>query len=186
MLPFLGRVGYVRVVVPGSQDFTIPGTFQFIVPEYDTLTVDVRGAGGGGSNNAPTGHMGTAGGDSSIAELSLYAYGGARGPGGNGDPQQSPLPAGASGGASGGDINTVGGGAAGGRGGYYSQYSLWLGGPGGYGGRAQKTIHFDGFGAPPPGTVLTVVIGAGGSAAPNTSGYVALPGGNGSSSISWA
>ena len=35
-------------VFPGSQSFTTPGTFQFQVPEYNTLTATVRGGGGQG------------------------------------------------------------------------------------------------------------------------------------------
>lgn len=49
----------------GSQSFTTAGTFNFVVPCYSTLTVEVWGAGGSGGGYCGAGVSGSAGGASS-------------------------------------------------------------------------------------------------------------------------
>ncbi len=160
-----------KSVVPGSQNYTSPGTYTFPVPaDYNSLTVTVNGAGAGGTFEGQLSfpasgvfyNPGTNGGDSSFG--SVVAHGG------------KPLTGSGSatpGDASGGDTNTTGGGAPGG-----ANNGL-ASGTGGPGGKAIKTWASGAPGAP-AGTV-TVVVGAGGSPGSGNSN----PGENGSVSISW-
>jgi len=78
MLPGMFNPSAAEPVVSGSQDFTTVGSDTFIVPNYNTLTVEVWGAGGsgGGGFNLGDGDPGEA---STISELSLSAGGGAGG-----------------------------------------------------------------------------------------------------------
>lgn len=71
-------------VVPGSQDYTSAGTYTFNVPAFNTLIVDVWGAGGGGGgyygyNGYSPSAYSTSGGNSSF-NANIIAYGGGRGP----------------------------------------------------------------------------------------------------------
>ncbi|MBI2030188.1 Ig-like domain-containing protein [Candidatus Kaiserbacteria bacterium] len=98
----------VSNIVPGSQSFTTPGTSEFNVPTYTTLTVQVWGAGGGGgSGYSGSGTYGPGGnGGSSSFNASITASGGTGGRecwllAGNGA-------AGTGGTASGGTTNTTG------------------------------------------------------------------------------
>lgn len=85
-------------VTPGSFDDTTPGTRNFTVPNYSTLTIDLWGAGAGGEGiNVP----GSDGGASSIASLGLTAGGGKA-------PVFGTNIGGAGGTATGGDTNTAG------------------------------------------------------------------------------
>lgn len=86
-------------VTPGSQSFTTAGSHSFTVPCYNTLTVQVWGAGGGGAGaKSGSTKTGTAGGASNFDGV-LIANGGAGGPS---------TSAGAGGTASGGTTNTTG------------------------------------------------------------------------------
>jgi len=90
-------------VTAGSQTYSTPGTFTFVTPLYNTLTVSVWGGGGGGGD--PSNGTG-AGGTSSSFNGNVIANGGGGGTAaGWGVGQGS---AGAGGTASGGDTNTTG------------------------------------------------------------------------------
>lgn len=168
MLPYLRRMlGQARVVTPGSASYS-PGTFSFVVPEYYTLTIDLKGAGGGG---AARNYNAASGAPTQITSLGLIADGG----GGSYNVSPGVNAAGVSGSASGGDTNITGGGAAGGTAGL-------LGQPGGAGGRCIKTYAYGAPGAPIPGTSLTVVVGSGGAGAGPSGGT----GGPGSAGLSWS
>lgn len=90
-----------RFVVAGSQTVTASGNFT--VPEYNTITFTLRGAGGeGGAYNSGSNQTGGSGGATTIVALSLTANGGSGGTYG------SPGAGGAGGTATGGDTNTTG------------------------------------------------------------------------------
>ena len=162
--PDLGMPTMV-VIVAGTAHYPSPGSASFGVPPYHTLTVDVQGAGGSGSS----GINGIAGGGSFVGSVIANGGGGGIVVGGPGAP----------GSASGGTTNTTGGGAAGGYAGPGANDY-----PGGNGGRAQITWTAGAPGAPHPGDILSVAIGAGG---PGISyfGTNSGPGANGSVSLSW-
>jgi hypothetical protein len=140
-------------VTPGSTTYSSPGSTNFTVPNYNSLTVTVRGAGGGGADREQS--DGADGGYSQFSSATpVKANGGGAG--------QAYGGTGANGGASGpaGTSTTTGGGAAGGVGGNYgSDDTGWSGGNGGY---AQKTWTVGDAGAPAPGASIPVVVGAGG------------------------
>jgi hypothetical protein len=172
-------------VVPGSANFITPGTDVFVVPAYNQLIIELWGAGASGGGGFNFGN-GTAGGPSTAASLGLTAGGG-----GGGGSRNNGAFGGAAGGASGGsDRNWVGEAGslrsfsvpAGGRDGFRRQqglepsysgdpfgtvdggggragYGNGTGGGGGGGGHVRSVYA---AGAIAPGTVLTVVIGAGG------------------------
>lgn len=175
-------------VTPGSQDFTTPGAYTFTVPAYNTLTVEVWGGGGGGSGWAGGWVNGGTGGTSSW-NASVVANGGGVSSGFADAPE--------GGTASGGDTNVTGGiptgnstcwtdvckggsapfggagggtwpgpsldgGAPGGGGGVWG-YIGYAGAAGGY---AKKSYDVS---ALPPGSSVSVVVGAGGH--PNYSGF---------------
>lgn len=174
----------------GSQTYSTPGTYNFTVPSYGTLTVTVNGAGGGGGGNGYWGsnfycnaRSGASGSSGGITKFdALIAYGGSGGAGeyldGHMNPRRTCLrsylkgSAGAAGSTNGlGDTNTVGGGSAGGSG--ASQ-----GGNGGAGGSSVKTYA---AGQLAVGTTTSITVGTGGTG--GTSGGAA--GTNGSVTISW-
>lgn len=162
-------------VTAGSQAFYSSGSF--LVPAFNTLTVTVYGAGGGGStgksylydplsdlcNATGGGQAGWSGGASSFNGNVI----------GNGGGGANFYGAGAHGTASGGDTNTTGGGAAGGPG-IDGTSNCWespgFGRAGGYGGRAIKTYY--------PGWLTEggyVSVAAGASGSPNGGGgYVVI------------
>lgn len=107
-------------VTAGSQSVTATGAF--IVPEYNTLTVTLYGAGGEGGGYSATG---VAGGATSIASLGLTANGGAGGTYASGNGV-----GGAGGTASGGTTNTTGNAGSNGS---YSSGTSSTGGNGGHG-----------------------------------------------------
>lgn len=195
MLPFLKRIGGPRIVVPGSQSYTTPGTYTFNVPAFNTLTVTVNAGGGGGggySNGHPEMYNGGNGGNSSFASVSAEGgLGGAVCVALYSDIHNQ-FPNGSPGGSSGGDSNFTGTGGAGGQG--YKSASYDLGsdsyaygdaGYGGAGGRSVKTYIAGALGA-----TVTVVVGAGGAAGgvANTAGITQYPtaGANGAVLISWS
>jgi hypothetical protein len=170
-----GANGSVRITPAdansGSISFSIPGDYQFKVPTYASLTISVKGAGGGAAQNlSPTLsdedpaqllRNGQDGGDAAVAILNLI---GAGGQGGQNVPAQdgSGMPTGAAGAAgtgSGGDVNTSGAGAIGGG------VVEALPNAGGNGGYAQKTFAAGDPAGPVPGQVLLISVPAGGSGA---------------------
>lgn len=84
---------------PGTQTFSTPGAYTFVVPDYLTLSVEVWGAGGAGEASGAQAPNATAGGDSSFG--AVIAGGGGAGTYGAG---------GKGGAATGGLVNTPGGG----------------------------------------------------------------------------
>lgn len=180
-------------VVPGSQSYTVTGTYQFLVPNYNTLTVTVRGGGAQGYEYGP----GNAGGASSF-NGNVIANGG-----------QSPVntdAGGAGGTASGGDQNYTGesgalgtitggtggaganGGGAGGTdnkgagvapgGGGAGGVIYFVGAPGGGGGGCAVKTYTSGLVV---GSLVEVIVGAGGAGAPASGGA----GARGQVDISW-
>lgn len=161
--------------VSGSKSFAVPGTHQFVVPQYSTLSVTVDGGsgGGGGGFDCSGGYTayadptsGGPGGSSSFGSatpvVSGGGGGGSRGGGSGGEKcfGYSTGARGADGDASGGDVNTAGGGVTGGRGGLRDSE----GGAGGNGGRSVMTWTPAKSGAPVPGSTITITVGAGGTA----------------------
>jgi hypothetical protein len=68
-------------ITSGSQTYSTPGTYNFTIPCHNTLTVEVWGAGGGGSGQVQTTMVhvyGTVGGASTWDEGVLIANGGGR------------------------------------------------------------------------------------------------------------
>ena len=153
---------------PGSTSYTTPGTYSFNVPKFTTLTVDVRGAGGGGSNAFDSGNNG----GTSV----FYSSTNLRGNGGIGARKERNND-GADGTASGGESNITGGGANGGGAGSYGSI-------GGDGGRAVKTWSKTEAGHPSDTQNITVVVGAGGNGGSGT-GNDGGDGTNGAVYISW-
>lgn len=183
------------VVSPGSTSYPTPGSYSFTVPNYNTLVVDVWGAGSGaggacgssGVAGSQGGSSGSAGGLSRFASSSPVTGGGATGgsPGSvtvtddGKNPVYTDFPgsAGSAGTASGGDTNTTGGGQAGGSGATVVGDQLEradgraAGGAGGAGGRATKSwVRGVTSGAPTPGDVITITVGTGGAAGGNYNG----------------
>jgi hypothetical protein len=195
MLPSKGG----PVSVPGSISYTTPGTYNFVIPLYTTLTVDVRGAGGGGGGlyghawDYEDQYFGTDGGPGGVSQFQASTY--VQGNGGGGGHQGEYIyddvgshvgSNGTNGTASGGDTNTTGGGSAGGSGSTDSIFNNSHGGTGGYGGRAVKEFA---IGNLTVGNTYVVVVGTGGIKGTETfsgshrgDGY---PGSNGAVYISW-
>lgn len=158
-----------------NQSWTTAGTYDYVVPDYATLTVVVSGGGGGGAANyfdlTPT-YPGQAGGASSFNGVT--AYGGAGGVGGYAPPAINTgyvppsVPAGPDSGAVGGDTNIVGGGGKAGGGYGYSLYEdttnlgSYSNGAGSGGGKATKTWTAGAAGAPAPGSTIKVYVGEAG------------------------
>lgn len=185
------------VITAGSQTYSTAGTFTFVVPAHNTLTVKVWGGGGGGGAYQSGYVNGTAGGVSKWNNT-VIANGGARATGRTG---------GAGGTASGGTTNTSGAtgetgvegsyggkggnGASGGAGGARNTTNSTAGkngsAPGGAGGGSfpgaraggggggggYSTITYS-AGTLTPGSSITVVVGAAGTGASAT-----YKGGNG-------
>jgi hypothetical protein len=136
-------------VVPGSQSFTTSGSFNFTVQAYNTLTVQVWGAGGGGAGcSTTTKVVGVTGGASSW-DGAVIANGGTR---------ASTSAGGAGGTASGGTTNTTG------ENGSTAGSQVGPGGDGANGGAGGPTI--PGYGTGRPG----VAPGGGGGGGGYTGG----------------
>jgi hypothetical protein len=105
-------------VAAGSAYYISPGTYTFVVPAYGTLTVQLWGGGASGGYCSARGSsygIGRPGEDTTFAGLD--AGGGSAGAAFGWDPCTGAGAVGAGGGASGGDINTVGGDSSGATGG---------------------------------------------------------------------
>ena len=175
--------GYGRGLTTGTSDYGTAGNYTFTVPWYNTLYVEVRGAGGGGGASATInkgrGDNGIGGGTSVFYSSSpLVAGGGGGGIGGG----QGGGQAGGNGGAYGGSYNSTGGGGAGGAG---SPGTYGNGGNGGSGGVSAINFYRGNAGAPEPYTGYTVTVGAKGqNGASNLSG--GYDGGVGFVRLSWS
>ncbi len=166
--------GRGRGVSPSAAAWGAGAFVTFVVPWYNTLYVEVRGAGGGGGQGAyyetvpvnPTeanggatseqvlrrGATGGAGSASVFySSTALIGYGGGGGQGGF----TTAGATGAAGGASGGSYNAAGGGSGGGGG-------SGNGGAGGAGGVAAINFSRVSPGAPVPYAGITVQVGVGG------------------------
>jgi hypothetical protein len=181
-------------VAPGSANYTTAGAYSFVVPLYNVLIVDVKGASGGSGGGRPIANYapwaaseGTAGGASSFgAATTVSATGGA-----GGGAAHVPIPPPQNYGAYGqsadgvgqnGDINTTGAGAP-----KPNTVGEPYGGYAGSGGRAQKTYTAGAAGAPTPGTTITIMVGGKGIGGAGTLGGSAGPDGSaGSVVISWS
>lgn len=188
LFDFLGA----RKSVPGSVEWTDPGKYEFVVPAYSTMTVEVEGAGGGAGSSiwenygapiAASGQNGFAGSESRFSSLVGAGGGGGGGGIGTGPRTATPGVAGTPGTAAGGTTNTPGGGRLGGVGKPYLT-GLGAGGNGGNGGKAMRTFTVGEPGAPVVGEQLfaTVGVGAPAGAFPGTQG---TNGANGRVKISW-
>ncbi|ARQ95333.1 hypothetical protein [Bradyrhizobium phage BDU-MI-1] len=192
--PFLVK-GPVSII-PGSVSYTTPGSYTFQVPFYHSLTVDVRGGGGGGAGNRWTGYFiyeSSPGNYSYFAasDATLIGYGGGQAYGSNWSPPVGGVN-GSPGTAAGGDSNITGGGSAGGQGSVVGNDSIGhvYGGSGGYGGRAVRTwVQSQWYTKLAPRSLITVVVGAGGAQSPcepvNVQQYP-TDGQNGAVYISWS
>lgn len=190
------------LVSPGTTTYSNPGTYSFTVPNYNTLSVTVKGGGQGGQGGMlisytlwttffGSGSLGAAGGSSAFGNYITAEGGGINNTAGG----------------SGGTVSDQGG-AAGAGGQYrsatYSDYpkGIWSYNspdPNQYalnglkGAMVNNSWNLGAGGAPPPGTVITVTVGAagGGGAAGQGSGnpppyaYPGGAGGTGSVSITW-
>ena len=164
-------------VTPGSQSFTTPGSTSWIAVAFNTLTADVKGAGGGSLGVAQSGHKHSVAVSGASGNPSSF-NGSVVGNGGGGAQTNGSILVGGTNGspgtASGGDTNTTGGGAAGGPG------SRVPGVVGGAGGRAVKAYTNSSLTGSIP-----VVVGAGGAAGSGNQG-TGSPGSNGSVALTWS
>lgn len=196
-IPFIGRPSGI---VAGSASYTSPGTYYFTVPQFHTLTADVRGGGGGaggmgrvpgdGPTNGATGGTSYINGRAGVS----YGYGGDGGGLAYTNVSYSPQygATGASGTGAGSGTAYTGGGAAGGTYCYWN-YSgtIRYSGYGGPGGRIIRTFSREELYA---GDTLTIVVGAGGAKGvvnlpAGTSAYVTVnptDGSNGAVYLSWS
>lgn len=191
-------------VYPSSANYTTPGTYTLVVPNFNSFVIDVRGGGGGGggAGSLTPRSDGTAGTAGTYSLVTIPGWGSVVGyPGGGGTPSTyngnfgwNDGAAGAHGTATDGDSNITGGGSAGGTGanihGGYNPEPRSVGGNGGYGGRAVRTFTRQGRIVQAKQT-LTIVVGSGGS--PGSIGTTTpavyaypQPGGVGAVYISWS
>ncbi|MBI5004414.1 Ig-like domain-containing protein [Candidatus Kaiserbacteria bacterium] len=185
----------VNNVVPGSQNYTAAGSYNFTVPAYNNLTIKVWGGGGGGGESR---RAGSTGGQSSWNGI-VSANGGDGGVGYGG------YGGGAGGTASGGSINTTGnagtdtvGGSAPGGGGAGGAWQTngtapgggggggaYMSGAGGGGSGGYSSITYS-AGQLTVGSQVSLVVGVGGVR--GTDGYgnsAAGVGGTGGVYITW-
>lgn len=181
-----------RKSTPGSVEWTDPGRYEFVVPPYATMTVEVNGAGGGAGSSvwenygapvAASGNSGFPGEESRFLALVGGGGGGGGGGIGTGARTASPGVAGTPGTALGGTTNTPGGGMLGGAGKPYLT-GLGPGGSGGNGGKAVRTYTVGEPGAPVVGEQLFASVGVG-AAAGAFPGNQGTNGQNGKVRISW-
>lgn len=174
--------GYGKGVSASQADWGPQANFNFTIPWYNNLYVEVRGAGGGGAGGAgsrteprpvteanPSGADaviysrgnpgGTGGASAFYSSTALIGYGGGGGTC-NAPFSESIGPTGVAGTASGGSYNAQGGGSGGGGGGG-SAYEA-TGGNGGAGGVAAINFSRGAAGAPVPYTAYTIQVGSGG------------------------
>ena len=168
---------FISAFSTGFVQYDQPGTYNFTVPTYATLTVNVYGAGGGGGGITTNGWPPGA---TQFGSVVANAGGGGVNAVGGGA-------FGASGTASGGTTNTTGGGPAGGVGawnqsgdknGTYNEY----GGDGGAGGFASRVYS---PGQLTPGSTVTIVVAGGGAGGNAGNMRAAGQGNNGFVQVGW-
>jgi hypothetical protein len=201
-----------RPDAPGSQTFSTPGIYEFVVPRFNTLTVAVKGGGGAGgsvANTEPTSlpdsaWTGGVGGMSGLYipasnDWHIWGEGGAGGVGIEEDNypknQDKTSANGAAGRAflgfgGGGFLTSDGTGAAGGAGGTFlfsSPSHRRTGGIGGKGGGYTKVWQYHESLAPVRGSTVQVYVGSGGAPTVDTAVRSAgVAGSNGSVVITWS
>lgn len=192
-------LGRIKPIVPGSQTWSTPGTYQLIIPDHHSVTMDVRGGAGGGAGaqgyngSWNAGSSGAAGANSQVTRPGgtfAIGYGGGAAIGAAAQSANGTNGSAGSAYSYDGTGGTVGGGATGGQRGIVGNSEgtpTYYGAVGGNGGRVLITID---RGFIVPGTVLTIVVGSGGGAGANgASNWPVLQtptaGGNGAVSISW-
>lgn len=196
MIPGISPVVQGEIVNPGSIFYTTPGDYSFVCPNFNTLTVTVKGAGAGGWSFQYTNSVsGTIvfpienfnPGEASLFNNIVVGSGGIYGTEGvNHDGTRTLGTTGAAGVGSGGDTNTTGGGSAGGLGGADDVGTL--GGTGGAGGKAVKAYT---AGQLEVGKSYPIVVGAkglGSTVLINTAGFAhpqGYDGTDGSVEIVW-
>jgi hypothetical protein len=166
------------------------GTYDVTIPNYNTLTATIWGAGGGGGGSSDyqggiNSYFGGQGGTSYFSTPGgvLYAYGGAGG--GNSAGANSSGANGGPGSASGGNLQDVtGGGEPGGAGSQFYTYNVY-GGTGGPGGLVQSQWQYGQAGAPVPGQTYTLVVAGGGAGGYGNTSY-GNGGANAAGQISWS
>jgi|694.fasta_scaffold21674_3 hypothetical protein len=181
----------------GSNTYSTPGSYSWLVYPYQTVFANVAAGGGGGGEGAyyaflyyfaiaEGGSGGNSGANSSFNGLSATA-----GTGGGGGGFASFGGAGTNGGGSGGSVTTGGGGAGGGGGSGYFNYAFqpaYSGGNGGAGGKVtQQWSHQITSGFPVWAGSYPVTVGGGGGV--NVGGYNAGTPGNGANgwvTINWS
>jgi hypothetical protein len=193
-------------VVPGSTTYSTPGSYNFTVQAYNTLTVTVIGGSGGGGgggdmanvNDENPGSPGTNGGDSTFFGtggnvIGGGSHGGHGGPGIAGsDTSNDGANGTASGGAGSGGGNYAGGGYAGGSGGLGTTMSS--SGQGQAGGTSGKAVKVYTPGQLAIAASISLTVGAAGSGGAGNFDSVGAPdgttpgnnGSNGQVSISWS
>lgn len=185
-------------VAYGNHSATVTGAgpCTFTVPSYGTLTATVNGAGGGAGGAGPGGYHagenGGPGGNTTFLSQTGFGGGGGQGSPATGGPPAQGAP-GTPGIATGGDVNTTGGGSVGGTCDGVPNMEYWWpatkGGTGGAGGRSIKVYQSGSVGAPTVGTSLNVTVGAGGYGGTASHWFPGEPDGrpgqNGSVTITW-
>jgi hypothetical protein len=152
----------------GQVSYGTPGAYYFTVPYYNTLTATVIGAGGGGGAQ-------NTGGDGAAS-----AFGGLSVPGGSGGGPENSSP---TNGASGGN----GAGSPGGTGSVSTYSGKDFSGTtrGGNGGNGGSVVQAYAAGQLTPGSVVAIVVGAGGAAAAGGITQPATAGVNGQVQVRW-
>lgn len=196
----------IKTAAAAEMIYDTPGTYNFVVPDYSTLSVEVwGGGGGGGEDNGTTGAAGVASTFSTVT-----ANGGAGGAGnttggtgGNASGGSTNLSGadgtdamrgysgdggdGANGGAGGVRVTSRGSGndglapAGGGSGSFDRGFSFRAGGGGG-GAYATQSYTSGDF---TPGDVITVTVGAGGTGGNGQTSYTGGNGADGQVAITW-
>ncbi len=194
-LPFIAHAQYIPFAFMGPNaasnctnvSYSTPGTYSFLVRNYTSLTVVVRGGSGGGGGGGvelayppvPLNNYGTGGGSGGLSRFGtatpLIAYGGEGGGGGGGttygtnwiDAPPDPAQPGYDGYATGGSTNTVDYNYPTG---FAGTNSVILNGPylvptrGGYPGMAIRSWSNVSAGSPTIGSSITIIVGTGGTA----------------------
>jgi hypothetical protein len=184
-----GMVNKIAGPIPGTASYTEPGDFQFVVPNYNTLTLDLHGAGGGGGEAGGLMQVGTSG-EAGAASVFfgpdiIQADSGEGGQGGGSEEGED----GADGGGFGGEV-TEGGGGAGGDGGVPIPVipATSAGGKGGNGGKVTRTWYRDQPGSPLISQSYQILIGTRGRGGWDGENFIAgwgNSGQHGSAQLSW-
>ncbi len=168
--PVFGKPALMSVQ-PGAYSSAVPGSVNFVVPNYTTMSITLRAAGGGGAvGGGGTITSPAANGENSRFNLNTASPPGSYGPsmvatGGLAGVISGGPPAGQ--GGSGGTV-TAGGGGAGGQGIDFSNGAPNNACSGSPGGRVTMNWNRTDAGAPLPGSVIMIYLGNGGAPATNS------------------